>query len=493
MKTIIKITWIVLIFFFTGACNNFLDVNESLDNPEETTPNYLLPAIQGNMASTHYEQGETTSYFTQYVTTISGGYREKDRWDYRNTLRVGLWRKNYFDVAGNAEKMINAAREKDSHNYVGVGLIMKAFSFLTATDLFGDMPIDDAFSGIYNPTYDAQSEVYDFIDSWIVEGIAELEASDDTDPLMDRSADLIYGGDLQKWISFAHGLRARELLHTANFKNQYDEVLKEIDLAYKNWEDPFYFYSSDPNNDWERNLWGPSKARPQWDFITNSLSSSVSTDFFMSCMSLTDDVDPRLFKLTTPGENNNYYSIPSSEGLSGLSQNDFADLYDGYWTKDDSPIIYITEEELNFIESEASFYAGKKQRAYTSFINGVRNNFHRLGVTLDTIEMYMTSSAIPQSSNELTVSDIMTQKYIALYLQPETWVDMRRYKYDSTVYKGLSYPKNALSIYNGEYIQRLPYDPQTEYIYNPNEIARLNAQDPMWVVTKVWWADQSKL
>ncbi|GLR19309.1 SusD/RagB family nutrient-binding outer membrane lipoprotein [Portibacter lacus] len=475
------------------SCDNFLDINESVDTPETTSPNYLLPAIQGNMAATHYEQGETISYFTQYVTTISGGSTQKDRWDYRNTLRVGLWRKNYFDVAGNADKMVQIAEEEESNNYAGVGLTMKAFSFLTTTDIFGDMPVDDAFSGIYNPSYDPQEMVYSEIGKWLDQALVHLEKSDETDRILNASSDRIYQGDLNAWVSFIHGIKARMTLHTANFQNSYDVVLSEIDLAYENWEDPTYLYPEDPVNDWERNMWGPAKARPQWDFVTNSLSSSVSTDLFMNAMKLGGDLDPRLTKLTSPGTNGEYFSIPASSGLSGLSQNDFANLYDGYWTRDDSPIIWMTQEELNFIEAEAAFYTNDKDRAYNAYIEGIKNNFYRLEVTLDTIDLYLNSDAVAKSADDLTISDIMMQKFIALYLQPETWVDMRRYKYNPDVYESLSYPENALEIYNGEYIQRLPYDPQTEYIYNPNEIERLNAKDPMWLVNKVWWAANSTL
>ncbi|GAA5221571.1 SusD/RagB family nutrient-binding outer membrane lipoprotein [Membranihabitans marinus] len=475
------------------SCDDFLDINESVDTPETTSPNYLMPALQGNLAATHYEQGETISYFTQYVTTLTGGYSQKDRWDYRNTLRVGLWRKNYFDVAGNAHKMIEIAQEEGSDNYAGVGLTLKAFSFLTTTDIFGEMPVDDAFTGIYNPTYDNQDIVYDYIDQWLDEALDHFSKSDETDRIMDSSADLIYGGDIDAWVSFTHAIKARMYLHTANFENKYEEVLSEIDLAYENWEDPVYNYSSDPVNDWERNMWGPSQARPQWDFVTNALNNSISTDFFMNAMRFGDELDPRIKKLTTPGENGNYFSVPASEGLSGNSQNDFADLYNGYWTKDDSPIIVITEEELNFIEAEAAFYTNDKSRAYDAYLAGIENNFHRLGVTLDTIALYMESPSVAQSAAELTISDIMMQKYIALYLQPETWVDMRRYHYNPEVYTDLEYPANVLDLYEGKYIQRLPYDPQTEYIYNPKEIERLGARDPLWLVDMVWWAQESTL
>jgi hypothetical protein len=226
--------------------------------------------------------------------------------------------------------------------------------------------------------------------------------------------------------------------------------------------------------------------------VQNALNSSVHTDFFMNAMNLSGDHDPRLYELTTPGDNGNYFSVPASQGRGALDIEDFAILYDGYWTRDDSPIVYLTNEELYFIEAEAAFYTNDTQRAYNAYVNGITANFSRLGISGE-LNDYLASQVVAQSPAELEISHIMMQKYIALYLQPETWVDMRRYKHSTVAYPGLQYPENALDIYNGEWIKRMPYDPQTEYIYNPNEIARLGAREDDWVITPFWWIENSTL
>jgi hypothetical protein len=486
------ILFITAVFFW--GCDDFLDVNTSLDNDEKTTPNYMLPAVLGNMAYAHYAHGETTAYITQYVTTEFGTSAVKDRWDYRGVLRVNAWRRHYFDVAGNAHKMIKFAEEEGSQNYVGVGKIMLAFSFLTATDLFGDMPALQAFTGIYNPTYDTQDVVYSEVARYLDEGLAALELASPQNRAMTNNEDHIFNGNINSWKAFAHAMRARMLLHTANFQGGYQAVLNAVDMARPNWSEPYYAFPDQPANDWERNLWGPSRANPQWDFadIRNMLSNSVHTSFFMQSMNLSGEHDPRLYKLTIPGKNGNYLSVPASAGLGALSIDDFAILYDGYWTKDNSPLIFITDEELYFIEAEAAFYLPNKERAYQAYLNGIQRNFNRLGIGAE-FNNYRNSQAVAQSANELQISHIMMQKYIALYLQPEIWVDMRRHKYSSNAYPGLEYPVNALPLYNGAWIQRLPYDPQTEYIYNPNEIERLGARGDLWVVTPFWWSANSTL
>ncbi|MFW5725505.1 MAG: SusD/RagB family nutrient-binding outer membrane lipoprotein, partial [Bacteroidota bacterium] len=260
-----SIIFILFTILFWG-CEDFLDVNQSVDNDERTTPNYMLPAVLGNMAYAHYGQAETTSYITQYVTTEFGTHAVKDRWDYSGILRFGAWRRHYFDVAGNANKMIEFAADEGSENYVGVGKVMMAYSFLTATDMFGDMPIKDAFTGIYNPTYDAQDVVYAEIEIYLDEAIEALQQSDETDRAMTASEDHIYQGDVNKWLSFAYAVKARQKLHTANFMGGYDQILTLVDQAWTHWQEPLFAYMTDADSDWFRNMWGPSRPSPQWDF-----------------------------------------------------------------------------------------------------------------------------------------------------------------------------------------------------------------------------------
>lgn len=489
MKKLFIFLFLTTIFW---GCEDFLDVNQSVDNDESTTPNYMLPAVLGNMAYTVYEQGEITAYINQYVTTEFGTNAVKDRWDYRNILRLGVWRKNYFDVAGNANKMILFAEKENAQNYIGVGKIMKAFSFLMATDVFGEMPVYNAFTGVYNPVYDTQADVYSEVDRWLTEGLDALNKVTPSNRLMTSSEDHIYHGNIDHWKSFAWAVRARMLLRTANFQNGYAGVLDAIDNARLSWKEPLYAFKSDAATDWERNPWGPSRARPQWDMVENALNSSVSTAFFMQAMTMSGSPDPRLYKLVSPGKNGKYTGARASEGRGATPIEDFAILFHGYWTKDDSPIVFITHEELFFIEAEAAFYQPNKQRAYNAYLNGISANFQRLGLQPE-LAAYLQSAAVAQSADQLQISHIMMQKYIALYLQPETWADMRRHKNSNQAYPGLQYPERIIEELDGGWLQRLPYDPQTEYIYNPKEIERLGAREVKWVVKPVWWAENSTL
>lgn len=496
MKKIFYIIPAALLLF--SSCEEKLDINQNPVQPVTTSSNLMLPGIEGNMAYHLYSHARYATYHSMYLTSRYGTARIEDRWDYNQITRLGAWRWHYFDVGSNAIGLIERAQQEGSDNYEGVGKIMLAYSYLTATDSFGDMPVLEAYTGDFSPTYDTQDVVYKEIERLLDEGMASLQASDAGDKTMNATSDLIYQGNLQHWMSFAHAIKAKMYLRTANFDGGYDRVMNEVHAALANWKDAIYYYSSNPQRDWERNMWGPSTPSPQWNFadIRNYLTYSVPTDFFMNYLTVDEpniQYDPRLFKLTTPGEDNTYEAARVSLGLEGRDMSEFPNLYNGHWTSDSSPLPYVLEEELLFIKAEVAFHQGNKPAALEAYREGILTNMNRLGVEQDSLSNYMESAKVRKAADALEISDIMTQKYIALYLQPESWVDMRRYQYKETAYPGIYYPENVLTEFGGKWIQRLPYDPQTEYIYNPQEIERLGASARDWVTKKFWWEANSTL
>ena len=499
MKRIVNTLIILVAFIMATSCNK-LDLNYNPVQPVTVPSNQRLPAIQANLAYSLYSQARFAAYHSYYITSRTGTIDATDRW-YYNPNRMGAWRWHYFDVGSNIigpAGMLLRASEDGDNNYIGVGKIMLALSYLTATDVFGDMPFDEAYNGTFNPKYDTQEHVYEGVEQLLNEGISELQNVSASARSMNASADLIYGGNYNKWIALAEAVRARMKLHTANFTNGYTDVVTAANKALQNFDDALFKYPSKSDIAYEKNLWGESRANPEWQFadIRNDLPGSLPTDVLMKALTVdaTNNIyDPRLYKLTIPGSNNKYLGAKMSEGLNGTVYQDYAYLYSGYWTADSSAYPYFIKEELYFIKSEALFYMNDKQGAYNAYKQGVETNLRRLGVEEGQIINFLGSNKLVQSPADLKISDIMMQKWVALYLQGESWVDIRRYGYGKHAYPDLYYPKNALSEWGGRYIQRFVYDPQTEYVYNPKEIARLGAGARDWVFTPLWWAEKSTL
>lgn len=115
------------------------------------------------------------------------------------------------------------------------------------------------------------------------------------------------------------------------------------------------------------------------------------------------------------------------------------------------------------------------------------------------------------NASSYTLSDLMQQKYIAMYLQPEQWTDMRRYHYSNNrnhygigdnqeiVYPTLRRPYNLYQAYwidglteaqkENTWIQRVNYDTETEEKYNKAELERLGAyKNYKWLQQPMIWA-----
>lgn len=506
MKKYIKsILALVVAAGTTVSCSDQLDINVNPTQPVTTPSNLRLPAIISNTAYHLYSHARFSAYHSYYMTSRTGNSNAIiDNWNYNNITRQGAWRWHYFDVGSNIMGMIERAEQEGSNNYLGVGKILLAFSYLTATDSFGDMPFTEAYSGSYNPVYDSQEKVYEGIANLIEEGLAALDQMSSTAVKMDATSDAIYGGNLTQWKSFGLAVKSRLQLHTANFKGGNQEALATVNAALANYTDAIFKYPEESSNAWGKNLWGESAAQPEWQFadIKNMVSTSVPTDFLIDALTVDkvgNGYDPRLKILTSPGKNNKYFGAKLSEGLrdtdlpTGTTADDFPNLNLGYWTSDNSPYPFILKEELYFIKSELHFQMNQTAQAYEAMIEGIKLNMSRLGIQEGEILNYLSSNKVPSAAADLKLADVMMQKWIALYLQSESWVDMRRYNYSQNAYPNIYYPKNALAEWGGKWIQRFPYDPQTEYIYNPREIARLGAEARNWCFTPVWWAENSSL
>ena len=71
----------------------------------------------------------------------------------------------------------------------------------------------------------------------------------------------------------------------------------------------------------------------------------------------------------------------------------------------------------------------------------------------------------------------MTQKYIAMYNQSESWTDWRR----------TAFPK--LTAVTGTEIPRRWLYPQSERLYNGANLAATGyiVSNPNWIFSKMWW------
>jgi hypothetical protein len=87
----------------------------------------------------------------------------------------------------------------------------------------------------------------------------------------------------------------------------------------------------------------------------------------------------------------------------------------------------ISDRETQFIIAEADFRInpGGTSIGHDAMLNGIRAAFFKFGLGETEFLSFINSGVIPPVGN-LTLEDIMIQKHIAMFLQPESYSDYRR-------------------------------------------------------------------
>ncbi|WP_439182562.1 SusD/RagB family nutrient-binding outer membrane lipoprotein [Carboxylicivirga taeanensis] len=529
-KTKRTVTTITLIGGLLGAtsCDDFLGDNVNPDKSVYATNDLLMPTVLFYSALQDYDHAEYGTYLSQCLTTggrsQTGAYAYRSGWEFLGMNRHPQWRRHFFDVGSNLDVLLRQAEEEGSANYQALGGLLRVMSNQKTTDVFGDMPLTEAYGASGAPKYDPQEDIYLWMSSEIerLEKLFESEEINQPDNrLMDERADRIFAGDMSKWKQVLYGVKARLLLRNLPNLNTdaatCQQIISAAEMALQGWSDPMYQF--DGGTVVEHNcMWGrTNKGVNVWESRQNDLLSAVPTAFFMEdimAYDIENDTcpDPRLPYLMLKRGNmeNNidtvYRYLEANYGMPAThNQEYYPDLHESVLTTDASAICLLTEGELHFIIAEAAYWVQDLNKAHQHFIEGIRYHMNRLGVPVEQIDAYVSNSDLVPGSSNITLKDIMAEKYKAMYLQPEQWNDLRRYGYsnnnngitystfrgEEVIYPELRRPYNLYEPYWGQpntWIQRLNYDPETEEKYNRGELERLGAfRNHEWLKKPMIW------
>lgn len=371
-------------FFYDG-------VNDDPTQLKDPTPSLMLAPI---ILASGYEYGgdesRFPSIFMQQVTgaanqSYSAGIYNISPDDIDNMWSFGF----YSGLMNNNYDLIVKSGELNQKYYHAVAQILMANFLQRATDLWGDIPYTEAFKGndSKNAAFDTQESIYNQIFSLLNSSIGEIEEGD-AGASVPGSEDYIYSGDMDKWKMLAHALKARSFIHLAKVNAAYyDSVINEIPDAFTGNEDnaivPFSGSSVNSQN-------------PTHQF-DDQRGGDITYDGYLQTL-LQNANDPRYAA---------YYATDSKK---------LGSLYGS----ENSPVPLMTYYELKFIEAEAQFQKEEKDAAAAAYNAAVKANLNY------TVQSEAYASTVEKTSDDITLQDIMTQKYIALFLRAESWTDWRR-------------------------------------------------------------------
>lgn len=455
--------------FSAFSCSDYFDINE---NPNGAT----TPPIEGLMANVTYNSGintysvsATSSYYTQYLASPNEGS------DTDSQVRVntdGAWT-GIYRTASALYDLIHFAEETNSNHYVGLGQVLMAFNLGLAVDVYGDIPYSEAFDfGTTTPAYDGDQSIYAEVFDLLDKAIVNLGNSTDGIPL-DGASDFIHHGDTEAWIKTAYALKARYLNHLSKTDGYNpDAVLEALSNAYGSNSDDAQVEEYQNRNPWNQVA------------INNAnlvLGGWLSAQVIDAMNGVTFGVfDPRLPLITEPTADGDYVGTENGRGRIG-SGTDNEEVYlvpEGYYSSPDAPLFLITYAELKFIEAEVLLRKNNdKAAAYEAYLEGIRAHMNKLGVNQADINSYLDHSSVGVGSSNFDLKTVFKEKYIALFLQPESWVDARRIDYNYTDFE-LPYRHNPQL--QGEFIRRFDY-PDTERQRNAKNIPSVDLS------SRIWW------
>lgn len=523
IKSIVSLAIAGLLF---SSCQKKLD--EAFTNPNagvRVPVETLLPGIISNMGGSSAAAGSAYGtqndglYVGRYVqfwatNTAGNQFDQMGGATGASDLMGSIWAMHYYGMGQNLKRMMQWAAEEKKWDYVGVGQAISAWSWLTTAEMYGDIIVREAFKAdqlVFN--YDEQSLIYDTVRQICRTAITYLNnTGDSANPANLAKGDAyFYNGDVNKWKKFVYAVMARSFHHLSN-KASYnaDSVIFYANLAMNTNADNAVMRFANTGITGTSNFYGPYRsnvgALRQTEFIAN-LMSGLNSRFLGA-------VDPRAAYIIRENTNGTFKGIRPNSGTSGLVANDQPRNFWGsvftstaaptsdadcrYIFKNGSPFPIITASEIKFMIAEAQYRKGNKAAALAAYTDGIRLNFDMLindygssvpagrVITVADRDNYLANTTVVPSANDLTLSHIMLQKYIALYGHGihETWTDMRRFHYTDVeagqtipVYADFVVPSgiNLFANNNGKLTYRARPRYNSEYLYNVKELTRIGA------------------
>lgn len=480
----IKIYLLALSLLALSSCQEWLDINNDPSFPQTVTSEVVLPVMFAEMVRGEAFDSRFFGCYVQNWSRTTANAAEDLHGYYALSDNIGeKWRQHYFGIGLNIDLIIDDATAKGRWWTVGVAHAIRAWSWQTSTDVYGEMILKQAWDpNRYVFDYDTQPEIYDEVVRLCNLALENLNKDDATNSL--AIGDLVYAGNRDKWKLFVNAILARNAHHLSN-KSTYnaDAVIAFVDQAMASNADNFNVPHLGTNSN-NANFWGPTRAN-----LSGATLAYRQTQYSINLVNGTTYpgvVDPRMALMFQPSTDGVYRGGVNGTAVTTAGATGVPTLYNKYIYRDNASLPLFTYSEMQFIKAEAALKKGDLPTALTAYRNGISSHMDYAGVSAVNRDLYLASTAVAQTTGQLTISHIMIQKYIAMYGHGilETWVDMRRHHYSSTVYTGFALPP---SLANGAPAYRVRPRYNSEYVWNVKALESIGALAADYHTKELWF------
>lgn len=523
-----KIAIILTSVIAMSCTGDFEDMNKDPMAVSEVSPKLILPVMMNSgyhLVAGDYQRATTlySALYCQYFANTAN-YFTSDSYMFNTAwAERGLWSAYYGNVIRGMREV--AASLENHPEYTDMYQIMRintAIMTIRMTDIFGDIPYTKAGYGETQNPYDAQKDIYYDVFNELTDAVAILKEARQNQ-LQYGDEDMIYQGNVEKWIKLANSVRLRAALRISfidpnKAKAEGEAALKESLIASN--EDNAAVTIPMPNT-WynlliEAGGWNEFRASKT---LVNILQQQSSV------------TDPRLELMLSQTEayvKGEDRTVPRFQGVpNGLSTADVSlkqynnEHNSGIWgymwgfkwnslAPDPTaslpnthevcpPLSVMNYSEVCFLKAEAALrnWAGAGN-AKDNYENGIKASFADMrtlapegSYTSDNDNTYITTGNVKWNETddfETKLEKIITQKWLGIYPNAdEAWAECRRTGYPILNPVVLSLDPN-INPANGEFIKKLRYvDNELTNNKENAENPALNGGKGDGLNVRVWW------
>jgi hypothetical protein len=319
--------------------------------------------------------------------------------------------------------------------YLGVAQVMEAWFMGYTADVWGDIPYSQAVDYVNFPTpqLDAQQDVYNAVETLLSTAITNMGGAG-AGP---GTADLVYSGNMTKWIALAHTLKARFYMHQAEKLGNamYTSALAEAALGVGEAAGSAdYLAYHNGSIQLSTNLW--------WQFMDGSGGTGRAGDL----VAASGPVHSTMWNMMTTAADprfGQYFNVANTNGGEMAP----ARLDAGF------PQPIVTAQENFLIEAEANLALGNGGAATTKLnaaqaLWGTANSWHGAVV-------------VPATAGN--IANISYEYYVTLFQNTEEWNVWKR-----TCLPVLTVVAPGTAAFGGGKIPARMWYGQTEEQTNPN-------------------------
>ncbi len=424
----------------------------------------------------------------------NGSYSLIDQWS------SYMFNFKYEDTMNAWGELQDIAKEAGRTQVSALADIIKVAAMHQVTDYYGPIPYSEVGTTIA-PKYDSQKEVYDAFFEELgaaIDVLTQYYNAGNATLLSD--VDLVYSGNIEKWIRFANSLRLRLAMRVSYADAALAEAEAEKSLTHQ-----IGLIEDNSQNATIASAPNHPVLKINVDFNDGDTQMGASMDCYLNGYN-----DPRKFKYAKPAADGQMHGVRN-----GIVANNWTN-YRNASGKVSAPaaenygLTWMNSAEVWFLRAEAALRGWSSDNAKTCYERGVTLSFEEWGVqgastyladnTLKPADFKdnagRNNAAAPSSitiawndsdSDEVKLERIITQKWIALFPNGcEAWAEYRR-----TGYPGLLkvVRNNSGGVVDTDLQIRRAVYPVAEYTNNASGVATgvaaLGGADNAG--TKLWW------